>query len=420
MNSYTSRKGFHGLGWIGETLVRGINLRGRAGRGSLIFVERGKLMPGYVPSVLPHRENELELLSSFYLDALNNIREAYLRPVQIIGGTGSGKTCSVRRFGERLEKEASERKVNLKHVYMNCELGASTRFVFFVNLLEKVSMDIATRSMSPEEMIHRLIDHLRSEGKYLLISVDDIDYFCKRSKEHLVYDLTRLNELYPGEPCPVIGVVFTAKDTSFHERLEPSELSTLGRCIIRFQPYTSEQVRDILEQRVEEAFQRGAVSDDVLDFVSDITAEDFKGDVRVALDFLLYAGNLAENQGCEWVRPEHIRQVYAKTYPWITTAEVASLNQTCKLILLAMAGTLSQSGRAYMPLSEIREAYQFTCEEYGFKPAEEDEFEECLQDLCNRGFIRMRSLLKFGMSDVPAEELTRFLDSLIKRLKSEL
>jgi cell division control protein 6 len=377
-------------------------------------------MPSYVPSVLPHREEELRLLSSFYIDALNNIKQAYLRTVQIIGGPGSGKTCSVKRFGERLEKEASKRKVDLKHVYMNCELGASTRFVFYVNLLEKVSPDIATRSMSPEEMIRVLIDYLRNEGKYLLISVDDIDYFCKRSKEHLVYDLTRLNELYPGEPCPVIGVVFTAKDTSFHAHLEPSEVSTLGKCIIRFQNYTSEQIRDILEQRVDLSFQSGAVGDEILEFISDVTAEDFKGDVRVALDFLLYAGNLAENQGCEYVSPEHVRQVYAKTYPWLTTSDIASLNQTCKLILLAMAGRLNQSGQAYMPLSEIREAYEFTCEEYGFQPVKEEEFEECVQDLCNRGIIRMRSLLKLGISDVPAEELARFLDSLITRLKSEI
>jgi Cdc6-like AAA superfamily ATPase len=73
-----------------------------------------------------------------------------------------------------------------------------------------------------------------------------------------------------------------------------------------------------------------------------------------------------------------------------------------------------------MALSEIREAYEFTCEEYGFQPVKEEVFEECVQDLCNRGIIRMRSLLKLGISDVPAEELARFLDSLITRLKSEI
>jgi len=152
-------------------------------------------MPGYVPSVLPHREDELKLLSSFYMDALDNIKQAYLRTVQIVGGSGSGKTCSVKRFGELLEEEASKRKVNLKHVYVNCEIGALNRFAFYVNLLKMVSVKLATRSVSPEEMIRELIDHLRSEGKYLLISVDDIDYFCKHSKEHLVQLLALFSRL---------------------------------------------------------------------------------------------------------------------------------------------------------------------------------------------------------------------------------
>jgi Cdc6-like AAA superfamily ATPase len=133
-------------------------------------------------------------------------------------------------------------------------------------------------------MLRLLIEYLREERRYLLISVDDIDYFCKRSKEHLVYDLTRLNEFHPGEPCPVVGVVFTAKDLTFHKRLEPCEVSTLGRCIIEYRRYTAEQIKDILEQRVAEAFQPDAVSEEVLEFLADITAEDFDGDMRVALD----------------------------------------------------------------------------------------------------------------------------------------
>ena len=386
----------------------------------LVFRNRELLMPSYVPEALPHRERELNLLESFYVDALRHVEKAYLRVVQIVGSSGTGKTCCVKKFGENFQNKAEERHVPLKHVYMNCQLEASNRFTFYVNLLEKISPEIATRGVSPEEMLRRLIDYLNQTKNYLLISVDDIDYFCKRCKEPLVYDLTRLNELNPGEPCPVIGVVFTAKDMSFHRTLEPAETSTLGRCIIKFPKYDSNQIRDILNQRAEEAFVPGAVSEDVLDFISDITADDFNGDVRVALDLLLYAGNLAENSQCEKVLPEHVRQVYAKTYPWITTSDIANLNETCKLILLAIAQTLKTTGEPYISLSQIRDAYHTTCEQHDTQPVEEKEFEENVQDLCDREILRMKSLLKFGISDAPAEELYRFLDGLMTRLKSGL
>jgi hypothetical protein len=60
------------------------------------------------------------------------------------------------------------------------------------------------------------------------------------------------------------------------------------------------------------------------------------------------------------------------------------------------------------------------CESREVEPVEEEAFEEYVQGLCDRGILRMKSLLKFGISDAPAEELRRFLDDLIIRLKSGL
>ena len=77
------------------------------GMRSFIYVDRERLMPSYVPRVLPHRQNELRLLSSFYMPALENIEGAYFRTVQIVGGIGTGKTCSVKWFGQRFQEEAA-------------------------------------------------------------------------------------------------------------------------------------------------------------------------------------------------------------------------------------------------------------------------------------------------------------------------
>lgn len=47
---------------------------------------------------------------------------------------------------------------------------------------------------------------------------------------------------------------------------------------------------------VDEAFHPGVVDEEVLDFISDITASPpINGDVRVGLDLLYYSGTLAEN-----------------------------------------------------------------------------------------------------------------------------
>jgi len=199
---------------------------------SSIFVDREKLSPRYIPSILPHRKKQIDFLFTLYEDAFEHIENVFLRVTQIVGDVGTGKTCTVTKFGERLEREASHRKIKFQHVYLNCKIEGTSRFVLYGSMLRKVAPEISTRSLSPEEMLQQLVKYLRDQEKYIFISVDEIDYFYKRSKEHVIYDLTRLPELIPGEPSPIIGEIFISRDLSFKSRLDPSEVSTLGRGIV--------------------------------------------------------------------------------------------------------------------------------------------------------------------------------------------
>ena len=351
------------------------------------------------------------------MDALENIQDDYLLSSQLVGPVGTGKTVSALRFGSKFEAEAKRRNINLKHVYLNCKHDGTSRFVLFRNLLEKVNPKIASRSISPEEMLHELLKYLHRENRYVFITVDEVGYFYKRSpKEQIIYNLTRLNEIYPGRLSHVLGVVFIARDTSFHKALEPSELSTLGRFAVQFPRYTAEQVKDILEERAAESFRPGVLSSGVLNLISDVTVQPpFDGDLRVALDLLLYSGNFAESLGSERVLPEHVREVCSETHPNITTEDIIDLDETGRLILLGIACCLERKGGAYVSLKEIREAYQSACEERGVKV--EDEIEPYVEDLIWRGIVEMRSLTKFTISDVPAEKLRRFLNGIMKRVK---
>lgn len=385
---------------------------------SPIFVDRDKLSPRYIPSILPHRRSQIDFLLSLYRDALGHIGNVFLRVTQIVGDVGTGKTCTAIRFGERLEKEASDRKIKFQHVYLNCKIEGTSRFVLYGNMIRKVAPEISTRSLSPEEMLNQFVKYLRDEEKYILISIDEVDYFYRRSKERLVYDLTRVSELCPGEPSPLIGEIFISRDLSFHSRLDPSEISTLGRGIVEFPKYNAPQIKDILNQRIE-AFRVGGVDEGVLEFISDVASRPpVNGDIRVALDLLLYSGILAENQGSERVLPDHARKVYGQTHPGITTQDVLDLDVAEKLILLGLVRILQSQRTPYVSLSEIREGYNVVCEEYEVKPVKE--IEEPLQDLCDRGIVDMKSLIEFGISGVSAKDLETFLNGITQRVRRGL
>lgn len=384
-------------------------------RESTIFKDRGKLSPRYIPERLPHRERQFEKLLSIYTESLDDVDNFFLQVTQIVGDVGTGKTCTALNFGKRMEEEATRRGIGLTHVYVNGKIEGTSRYILYRKILGKAAPAISTRSLSPDEMLFYLLRYLRDEKKYLIISFDEIDYFCKRSKEHVVYHLTRLNEIDPDHPCHVLGVIFIARNLSFYKFLEPSELSTLGRGIIEFPHYSSGQIGDILLDRVELAFKPGKVDDEVLDFISDVVAKPpINGDVRVALDLLLYAGNLAENLGFQRVFPDHVRRVYGETYPGITTEDILSLNEHGKLLLLGLARALYNNKAPYVGLREIRDAYEIVCEEHDVKPVEETE--ERIQDLVDRGIVELKSLTKIGLSNVAAGDLERFLKGILQRL----
>ena len=384
--------------------------------GSLIFKDPSRLSPRYVPRILPHREKQMSLLQSIFRSVLENPQEGYMRTCQLIGPVGTGKTSTALRFGQVVEEEAERRGFRVKHVYLNCKLEGAKRFVLYRSMLNKVASGIATRSLSPEEMLNRLIQYLEENDEYVLITVDEIGYFLMSSKEHLVYDLTRLNELTLGKPSRVLGVIFIDRSLAFHEMLEESERSTLGRIIIDFPRYTGEQIKDILRFRIEEAFKPGRIDEEVLTYVSDVTAmPPINSDLRVGLDLLLYAGILAEREGYSTVLLDHVRRVHGDTNPRITSEDILYMDPDERLILWGLIRALRLKKAAYVSLKDIRLEYNVICEEHGVKPVEE--IEGYIQDLINRGIVEMKSLTEFGVAGVSTEDLQRFLDMIIEKLK---
>lgn len=381
----------------------------------VIFRDRNKLSPYHIPKKLPHRDQQLKTLCSIYGEMIKNIENVHPRFIQIVGNTGTGKTSTTLRFGELIAEKAKEAKIDLRHIHMNCKVDGVTRFVLFGNLARKVAPQLSTKSLSPEEIIRQIIDYLREQKKFLLVSFDEIDYFVQMNpKEHVIYDLTRIPEMYPNEPTPIIGEIFISRSLKWHDFLEPGEKSTLGMGIIEFPKYTSSQVRDILEERVKEAFQPNALEDDALDLVSDITADSpVNGDIRVGLELLYYSGTLAENIGSSWVLPDHVRIVFGEIHPTITAEDIASLDEQGRLVLLALVRSLKAKKSAYVGLSDIRRTYKALCEETMVKPVED--IEKCVQDLIHRNIIEMKSLTELGISGASTIDLERFLNTLAQQ-----
>ncbi|HXG07943.1 MAG TPA: AAA family ATPase, partial [Nitrososphaera sp.] len=232
---------------------------------SPIFRDRSKLSPRYVPEELPHRQAQIDQIVHVFSGAAKDPDGFPLTVLQIIGVAGIGKTSTVIRSSKALEEQFAKSRLTLKTAYINLKLQGGNKFAVYRFLLEKIAPELPAQGLSAEEMLRYLLRYLRDNKQYALIIMDEIDYLIKTSKDTgIIYDLTRLNEFEPEKPCNVKGVIFIARSTEFYNKLDPAELSTLGRVPVEFHQYTLRQVSDILESRVSLAFNPKAIGSDVI------------------------------------------------------------------------------------------------------------------------------------------------------------
>ncbi|MEM2725028.1 MAG: AAA family ATPase [Candidatus Nezhaarchaeales archaeon] len=379
---------------------------------SKIFVDKDKLSPSYIPDKLPHREAQLRtLLDLFDVESIRDI--VYPKCVQVIGPTGSGKTSSCIKLGKLLEQRALRRGLSFKSIYVNLRLEGSSRFMAFKSMVEKVAFEAVSRSLSPDEVLKQFIETLKARKLVALIVMDEVDFHVRRCKETVVYDLTRLHELTFGESTNVLGVVFIARDLDWIKLLDPAERSTLGNIRVLFPPYSKSQVLDILEYRSSEALVPGAVSHEVLDFISDIAVKPPRnGDVRFALDLLLYSGVLAEEQGFNRITIDHVRSIYGKTVESMSLSDFEELSLEEKLVLLLIAKILSSTTAPYVDLSKVEESSSTMLK--NLKAKMDLQVNRVVRKLHDKGFIEL-SGEKVGILVGPISKLIAVLEYVISR-----
>ena len=379
-----------------------------------VFIDESKLDFDYMPPRLSHRDIQLKRLAQAFHLLLDNPGRASPKAL-ILGGVGVGKTVLAKYFGENLVKVAKSREINLVHVYLNCRTVES-KWSLMLNLAMKINpCELAVRGYGPSQMLRGIYDYLNDNDIYLLLTLDEVDFFIKRTGENVIYDFTRLSEELANLPKRM-AVIFVARDHEIYEfpQLDPSTVSTLfGANTIELPPYQASELKNILIQRTIEAFKPNTVSEEVLDFIADIAGE--RGDARYAIEILAFAGRYADLEDAKSVTPEHVRKARSKIHPRIRRDDLIPLSIQEKTILLAVARGLKPD-EAYIDLKDVRKMYQICCEEYGLTKIGFAQLQGILTELSETGLINMKhfeSRLLVSLPEIPVEILRRELENII-------
>jgi len=384
-----------------------------------IFKDESKLSPDYVPRNLVHREFEIKQLLN-YLRCMIDVPGKMSQKVLMIGPVGSGKTATSKLFGSSFSEAARKRGVNLRYIHINCHKDR-TQFLILTKIAKNLIDGFPDRGLSTQELLNIIYEKLNDENEYILLTLDEVDYFIRIGGETSIYDLLRVSDEYLNKPQR-ISFILIARDASFIPLLDHATQSVLMRNIIRFKPYTAEQLRDILMERVREAFYENVVSNEVICNIAEVSAK--TGDARYALELLWRAAKIAEIEGKRTVSLENVRMAISMIHPNVREEEMNALSKHEKLLLLSIVKCLKKNEQQYVSIGEVEKMYKIICEEYDVEPRAHTKIWEYIQNLRNIGLIYTKitnlepkgRTTKISLPEIPIEILEK---ELLKRLGEE-
>jgi len=348
-----------------------------------LFKDEGKLFPDHVPTNLVHRDTQLKALGRVFRVIMES-PGAVAQKATLVGDVGVGKTAVAKRFGSTMEALAKERGINLRYVHVNCYKDR-TLFLVVKKVAQQILPSIPDRGFSAQELFQTLWRILEAENIYLLLALDEIDFLISVAgeKDAPLYYLSRVADEYLNRPQR-LNLMLITRNLEFVSGLDRSVQSTLLHNVVRFDKYGVEQLYDIIRLRAYDAMKEGAVGEEVLSMIADISSP--RGDARYALELLWRAGKYADEEGAMKVMPEHVRkaQLDVSQFPMHIVLDLP-LHE--RLFLLSVAKVLKRSRAAYVTMGDVESTYRVLCESQGIEPRKHTQFWEYLQNLRNLGIL---------------------------------
>ena len=301
------------------------NVFERKGREAQVFRSEAVLYPEHVPVILPHRDAEIDAL----VFALKPVSEGKKpQHVFVFGKTGTGKTASVKFVLNELE-EFSDRA---KGLYLNC-FEFNSRHSILSAIANFLKAAVPRRGIATDEVYSKILEMLKKADFAPIVVLDEAEQLLAQPDEAKVfYDLLRVIEFCDKR----FGLIMISNDPALVSRLDERVRSSLHVQDIAFNPYSPQQLKDILRERCKYAFLPGALDDEVINVAAG-HASRLGGDARIAIECLWRAGKEAEKENSQKVSVLHLKKAFElvdehpfkKVLPSLNDSELLVLQLLC-------------------------------------------------------------------------------------------
>ncbi len=159
-----------------------------------LFSNKESLRHNYNPDNLPHRKNEIEILSFNLVEALKGHIPSNMT---LYGVTGAGKTAVTNYVCNQLEEKGKQLDRPVQSIIVNCrQIDTQYRVLSHIgnSLLEDYEIDeIPFTGWPTDRVFGELVKRMDSREGVFVIVLDEIDHLVKKAGDDLLYNLSLIH-----------------------------------------------------------------------------------------------------------------------------------------------------------------------------------------------------------------------------------